>query len=131
MDSFERLNENDEHVKLILEYSKHWLQGKKLTTFNVMELVTKLIPHTQKVMNEKDGDVIGSTADRRVEILKYIRRNKQKMYGVSFGQTGQKERNADGKLVNINPVVVIMGDTKKHQVSFDTILHEGIHAATQ
>ena len=80
---------------------------------------------------EKDGDITAPTADRRVEILKYIRKNKQTIYGVSFGQTGQKQRNADGKLVNINPVVVIMGDSKKHQVSFDTLLHEGIHAATQ
>ena len=80
---------------------------------------------------EKDGDVIGSTADRRQEILKYIKRNKKRMYGVSFGQSAFKQRNADGKMVNINPVVVLMGDTKKHQISFDTILHEGIHAATQ
>lgn len=53
MDTFEKLSEDNQYVKQILEHSKHWLQGKKLTTFNVMELVTKLIPYTQKVMNEK------------------------------------------------------------------------------
>jgi hypothetical protein len=53
MDTFEKLSEDNEYVKQILEHSKHWLQGKKLTTFNIMELVTKLIPYTQKVMSEK------------------------------------------------------------------------------
>lgn len=53
MDSFERLSEDNQYVKLVLDHSKHWLQGKKLTTFNIMELVTKLIPQTQKVMSEK------------------------------------------------------------------------------
>ena len=53
MDTFQKLDENNEYVKKILEHSRHWLQGKKLSTFNIMELVTQLIPYTQKVMNEK------------------------------------------------------------------------------
>lgn len=53
MDTFEKLPLNNQYVKQILEHSKHWLQGKKLSTFNIMELVTTLIPYTQKVMTQK------------------------------------------------------------------------------
>ena len=53
MDTFEKLPLNNQYVKQILEHSKHWLQGKKLSTFNIMDLVTTLIPYTQKVMTQK------------------------------------------------------------------------------
>lgn len=52
MDTFERIPESDSTLTTLFELSRSWLQGKKLTTFNLMEFVTVLIPMVQKLVNE-------------------------------------------------------------------------------
>lgn len=76
MDTFERLPETDANMKKIFEMSKSWLQGKKLTTFNLMEFVSVLIPMVQKVVtNGGQGSykkkLIMSVLDLLIEKLKF------------------------------------------------------------
>jgi hypothetical protein len=52
MDTFERIDENEPKLNRLFEMSRGWLQGKKLTTFNLMEFVTTLIPMVQKIVDE-------------------------------------------------------------------------------
>ena len=120
MDSFERLNENDEHVKLILEYSKHWLQGKKLTTFNVMELVTKLIPHTQKVMNEKG---LGPKKKKVIMTVLLILSDK-----LNFTSQKEKEQIITVIEETIPSTIDIMIGISKGEIDFQKIIkHGGIY----
>ena len=76
MDTFERLPETDANMKKVFEMSKSWLQGKKLTTFNLMEFVSVLIPMVQKVVtNGGQGSykkkLIMSVLDLLIEKLKF------------------------------------------------------------
>ena len=76
MDTFERLSETDANMKKVFEMSKSWLQGKKLTTFNLMEFVSVLIPMVQKVVtNGGQGSykkkLIMSVLDLLIEKLKF------------------------------------------------------------
>ena len=76
MDTFERLPETDANMKKIFEMSKSWLQGKKLTPFNLMEFVSVLIPMVQKVVtNGGQGSykkkLIMSVLDLLIEKLKF------------------------------------------------------------
>lgn len=76
MDTFERLPETDSNMKKVFEMSKSWLQGKKLTTFNLMEFVSVLIPMVQKVVtNGGQGSykkkLIMSVLDLLIEKLKF------------------------------------------------------------
>jgi hypothetical protein len=76
MDTFERLPETDANMKKIFELSKSWLQGKKLTPFNLMEFVSVLIPMVQKVVtNGGQGSykkkLIMSVLDLLIEKLKF------------------------------------------------------------
>ena len=76
MDTFERLSETDANMKKIFEMSKSWLQGKKLTPFNLMEFVSVLIPMVQKVVtNGGQGSykkkLIMSVLDLLIEKLKF------------------------------------------------------------
>ena len=76
MDTFERLPETDANMKKVFDMSKSWLQGKKLTTFNLMEFVSVLIPMVQKVVtNGGQGSykkkLIMSVLDLLIEKLKF------------------------------------------------------------
>ena len=117
MDSFDRLDEHDEHVQLILEHSKHWLQGKKLTTFNVMELVTKLIPYTQKVMNEK-----GLGPKKKKVIMTVLLLLSEKL---NF--TSQKEKEQIMTVIEetIPSTIDIMIGISKGEIDFQKIVKQG------
>ena len=54
MDSFDNISfADDTNVKAVNNFVRSWLRGKKLTTFNIMELVTVVIPFIQKIVKDK------------------------------------------------------------------------------
>ena len=54
MDSFDSISfDNDPNVQTVTNFVRSWLRGKKLTTFNIMELSTVIIPFTQKIVKDK------------------------------------------------------------------------------
>lgn len=80
------------------------------------------------VIYEKDGDIFGATPKQTADRLKYIKGNPD-IYGASMGYRGTI--NVDGVTKNLNPLVLLNGANPKFKISYDTLLHEGIHAATQ
>tara|TARA_Y100000591_G_C21581792_1_gene568698 strand:+ start:302 stop:742 length:441 start_codon:yes stop_codon:yes gene_type:complete len=117
MDTFDKLNEDNQYVKKILEHSKHWLHGKKLTTFNIMELVTKLIPYTQTVMNEKGlgpmkKKVIMSVLLLLVEKLNFSSENEKQQIKTVIEET-------------VPSSIDLMIDISKGNIDFQKIIKQG------
>ena len=81
------------------------------------------------VIYEKDSDIFGATPKQTADRLKYIKGNPN-IYGASLGYRGTINVEA-GVTKNLNPLVLLNGANPKFKISYDTLLHEGIHAATQ
>ena len=118
MDTFDALDEQDKFVKPLLEHARTWLGGKKLTTFNLVELATTLIPKCQKIMSEpglgpQKKRVILSVLHILVEKLTFINDEEKKNIQLILNET-------------IPTTIDLMIDISKGKLDLEKIVKSGM-----
>tara|TARA_B100000035_G_scaffold307402_1_gene310604 strand:+ start:577 stop:1026 length:450 start_codon:yes stop_codon:yes gene_type:complete len=118
MDTFDTLDENNEFVKPLLEHARNWLGGKKLTTFNLVELSTSLIPKCQRIMSEPG---LGPMKKKVILSVLHILVEKLK-----FGS--DEEKHSIQLILNetIPTTIDLMIDISKGKLDLEKIVQSGV-----